>query len=369
MLYADFSTLITGGRVRVTEDRLLFAVDLTMLVTEKSRDESGCLLRRLDQEVFSQTKFTIRQTPGKGNAHTRLLTYDAAIELVMVLPGKMAKEKRLDFAVLLRRYFAGDLTLIDEIHANAVSEEPIHVLAREAMPPLRPTKKRAVCDTPDASPQNTDESNVECAPKHKTSVPNRSKDNVHRAPDGAETAIVPYRGDFDALSARWEDEDKEAIASAVDGRVFGYCYVAWNPCFPNLYKLGVSTRQPIHRVQELSQTSVPEPFQLITMLPCWEPFQVEKRIHAHFAVARKYGRRNEFFETARAELMAFFGALSVEMTAAAPSPSRSAKRPTARVGRGVSSEVRALRAQMATQTALLQRLILTRSNNNKPFSA
>ena len=181
MLYADFSTLITGGRVRVTEDRLLFAVDLTMLVTEKSRDESGCLLRRLDQEVFSQTKFTIRQTPGKGNAHTRLLTYDAAIELVMVLPGKVAKEKRLEFAGLLRRYFAGDLTLIAEIHANAISEESINCLAREAMPPPCPAKKRAVCDTPDASPQPTDESNIECTPTHKTSVPKRSKDKIGRA--------------------------------------------------------------------------------------------------------------------------------------------------------------------------------------------
>ena len=56
MLYADFSTLVADGYVRATEDGLLFAVDLTIMLTGKSRDESNFLLRNLDSSVFSQVQ-------------------------------------------------------------------------------------------------------------------------------------------------------------------------------------------------------------------------------------------------------------------------------------------------------------------------
>ena len=54
MPYADFSTLVADGYVRVTEDGLLFAVDLAMMLTGKNQNEAGNALRMLDKEVFSQ---------------------------------------------------------------------------------------------------------------------------------------------------------------------------------------------------------------------------------------------------------------------------------------------------------------------------
>ena len=63
--------------------------------------------------------------PGRGNAHTKLLTFQNAIELVMVLPGQITKETRAQFASIIQRYLAGDHTLISEIQANAVSSSPV----------------------------------------------------------------------------------------------------------------------------------------------------------------------------------------------------------------------------------------------------
>jgi hypothetical protein len=74
-----------------------------------------------------------RSLPGKGNGHTKLLTFENAIELVMVLPGKVAKETRTQFANIIRRYIAGDHSLIKEIQANAESASPIAQMARESL--------------------------------------------------------------------------------------------------------------------------------------------------------------------------------------------------------------------------------------------
>jgi len=71
--------------------------------------------------------------PGRGNHHTKLLTFDNAIELIMVLPGRMAKETRQQFVDIIKRYLAGDQTLIQEIRANAQSSSPIAQMARESL--------------------------------------------------------------------------------------------------------------------------------------------------------------------------------------------------------------------------------------------
>jgi len=71
--------------------------------------------------------------PGKGNGHTKLISFNNAIELVMVLPGRVAKETRTQFADIIRRYLAGDHSLITEIQANAQSSSPIAQMARESL--------------------------------------------------------------------------------------------------------------------------------------------------------------------------------------------------------------------------------------------
>jgi hypothetical protein len=73
-----------------------------------------------------------RSMPGKGNGRTKVVTFQDAIELVMVLSGKVTKETRTQFASIIQRYMAGDQSLIAEIQSNAESSAPIAELATES---------------------------------------------------------------------------------------------------------------------------------------------------------------------------------------------------------------------------------------------
>jgi hypothetical protein len=61
------------------------------------------------------------------------VTFDDALELIMALPGKMAKEMCMKFSGIIKRYLAGDETLVKEIKANAASAHPIAQMARESL--------------------------------------------------------------------------------------------------------------------------------------------------------------------------------------------------------------------------------------------
>ena len=88
----------------------------------------------------------------------------------------------------------------------------------------------------------------------------------------------------------------------------GYVYAAWNPLFADLIKIGATRRDhPYARVMELSSaTGVPEPFQLVSFIPCQHPFILEKAIHRYYESARKYGRKKEFFLLSRDEIIEHF---------------------------------------------------------------
>ena len=130
-----FEEIIKGraATVRVTDDGMIFAVDLVMAITGKNRNDAGAVLRGLSDDIFSSAKFAERKIPGKGNAKTKLISLPNAIQLVMVLPGKFAKELRSQFADVLTRYMAGDKSLICEIEANEESDSPVAVLARASL--------------------------------------------------------------------------------------------------------------------------------------------------------------------------------------------------------------------------------------------
>ena len=82
----------------------------------------------------------------------------------------------------------------------------------------------------------------------------------------------------------------------------GFVYVAWNPCFPDLVKIGATKRDsPYLRIKELSGTSVPVKFELVASVTTSDPFGLEKRMKAHFQSRRvlKDGRYTEFFVISR----------------------------------------------------------------------
>lgn len=90
-------------------------------------------LRNLNNEVFQSERFIERQVSTHGGPKTKLVTFKDAIQLVMVLPGKVAKETRAQFASIIERYMAGDGSLHAEIEANAGSAAPIAQLARDSL--------------------------------------------------------------------------------------------------------------------------------------------------------------------------------------------------------------------------------------------
>ena len=103
-----------------------------MVVTGKNRDDAGKVLRRLTDDIFQSDKMSERPSDNGGHP-TKLLTFQNALELVMVLPGRIAKETRTQFAGIIQRYLAGDHTLISEVQANAASSSPVARMARASL--------------------------------------------------------------------------------------------------------------------------------------------------------------------------------------------------------------------------------------------
>lgn len=133
--YLSFEEIVHGrdASVRITDDGYIYAVDLAMVMTGKPRDEAGLAIRRLPEDIFQSIKMIERSLPGRGNGRTKLVTFQDALELIMVLPGKIAKESRMQFAEIIKRYLAGDESLVTEIRANAESDSVISKLARESL--------------------------------------------------------------------------------------------------------------------------------------------------------------------------------------------------------------------------------------------
>ena len=73
----SFAEIIHGrdASVRVTDDGLLYAVDLVVVMTGASKDYAGQHLRRLPDEFFQSAKFTDRQLSTRGGYPTKLVSF------------------------------------------------------------------------------------------------------------------------------------------------------------------------------------------------------------------------------------------------------------------------------------------------------
>ena len=73
-------------------------------------------------------------------------------------------------------------------------------------------------------------------------------------------------------------------------------YALTNPAIPNLVKIGKTESQdPQVRMDQLYNTSVPLPFELVRAIRVQDEDAVEKKIHAVFSNSRINPKR-EFFE-------------------------------------------------------------------------
>jgi hypothetical protein len=118
--FFSFAEIVKGrdASVPVTDDGLLHAIPYVSVMTGKNRDDAGRAIRNLSNNVFHSEKFTYRQLSRHGGYPTKLISFEDAIELAMVLPGKIAKETRKQFVGVIVRYLDGDESMCQELGKN-----------------------------------------------------------------------------------------------------------------------------------------------------------------------------------------------------------------------------------------------------------
>ena len=125
------------------------------------------------------------------------------------------------------------------------------------------------------------------------------------------------------IEQTWQTDDLSTLcADQSAGPRIGYVYVARNPLFGPLHKIGATMRTPQIRVRELSGTGVPEPFEVVASIPSTNPFALEREIHAHYASVRKYGMKKEFFLVEEADIVAYFHSIAVRAMSMPPKAAR-----------------------------------------------
>ena len=83
-------------------------------------------------------------------------------------------------------------------------------------------------------------------------------------------------------------------------------YALTNPAMPNLVKIGKTESQdPQVRMDQLYNTSVPLPFELVRAIRVQDEDAVEKKIHAVFSSSRVNPKR-EFFEVSLEQVTHLF---------------------------------------------------------------
>jgi hypothetical protein len=113
-----------SSSVRMTNDGFLYAVDLAMVVTGHSRDQAEFALQWLPGSSNNKT-IKLIDRPAIGGSSYKIITFEHAIELVMILPCEADKETRIKFANVIRRHLAGDESFVSSSSENARSGEPI----------------------------------------------------------------------------------------------------------------------------------------------------------------------------------------------------------------------------------------------------
>jgi hypothetical protein len=144
----DVSTFFdnTAFTMRMTpgSDPRVSIMDFVMAVIGKDKDH--CRKTIANMEIENQDFFPVLkkfQFSGRGERFQFVLCLSECVELLMILPGKKAKEFRKNSAGLLTRLFAGDPALHDLIEKNRLSDGVVNQLARAEMESKKTTVDKA----------------------------------------------------------------------------------------------------------------------------------------------------------------------------------------------------------------------------------
>ena len=156
--------------------------------------------------------------------------------------------------------------------------------------------------------------------------------------------VVTVNDRIEQIEASWMKADMDDFyeSKMSDTAVIGYCYAIWNNLFADLIKIGMTRRTPEIRVRELSGAGLPEPFEIVAILPCTNPVKMERAIHTHYASIRKYGKKKEFFTLSRGDVAVYFD--SIIAKAMQDPPAR--RLPKKRTMKALQEENEALHAKL-----------------------
>ena len=133
-----FDDIVPGARVRVCVMdgvQYLSIRDMIMCVCGKDNKRACETWDNLSQSKKDEVSdfFGNFQFPGKGQSVQPVISFVGALRLIMFLPGEAAKKYRASMAEILRRYYAGDVSLIDEVITNNGSGSPVNEMARASL--------------------------------------------------------------------------------------------------------------------------------------------------------------------------------------------------------------------------------------------
>lgn len=116
----SFAEVVTGrdSSVPVTDDGMFHAIPFVMVMSGKNNNDAGRAIRNIPNEIFQSEKISERQLSKRGGYPTKLISFQDAIELAMVIPGKIARKTRKLFVDIIIRYLDGDETMCHEIKNN-----------------------------------------------------------------------------------------------------------------------------------------------------------------------------------------------------------------------------------------------------------
>ena len=133
-----FDEIVPGATVRVATIggvQYLSIRDVIMCVCDKNNHRAAETWRNIPENKKQEVdEYLVNfQFPGPGQSEQPVITFQGALKLVMFLPGNAAKKHRSHMANILRRYYAGDASLVEELAENSRSDAPIAQMARASL--------------------------------------------------------------------------------------------------------------------------------------------------------------------------------------------------------------------------------------------
>ena len=133
-----FDEIVPGATVRfcvIDGLQYLSIRDMIMHVCGKDQHDAARTWREMKPERVSEVGRCLSSFhfPGQGQSEQPVITFAGALKLIMFLPGEAAKTYRGIMSDILRRYYAGDASLMDDVITNHKSDSPVNEMARASL--------------------------------------------------------------------------------------------------------------------------------------------------------------------------------------------------------------------------------------------